>query len=119
MLKADEKIAIMAYEGNLLTGKHKLTNMVFSGPPEERCRLALAVIRHVIEAILTWTPDEAAERLTLQTIADLRLTEVWNNLPEEVRQTGSTRQLIHLLYPTQEVKDQAICHPLLAKQALY
>lgn len=101
MLKTDERIAILQYESKLLLGHKKATANTYTGDSATRSRLALAVFRHVIENILQWSPDVAFANMSMQIIRDLKLNNEWKNLdlPREIRQFGSAKYVIAMLYP--------------------
>lgn len=100
-VKKDERLAILMYGHKLLNEKENIPINIYDSDVKTRNRLALSVIKHVIENNLGWSPAEAYKKLTLDVIKDLKLIDEWNNLdiPEEDKKTGSVTSLFKMLYP--------------------
>ena len=69
-------------------------------------RMALGVIKYVIEDVLRWTPDDAVQKFDSYMIKLMKLNKFVNYIeyPIEVPK-GDTRYILSLLYPNKIGRD--------------
>lgn len=102
-----EKEAIFAYEEMMTKNASRMVAHIYhSDQPQSNGKIALAVIRYVMEEILHWTPELVHDSLTPEIIfGRLHLSQEWKQLvaarliPDEIEACQDIGYLAALLYP--------------------